>query len=192
MSIVFIGGSRRISRLPPEAAARMRNIIANGHAVVVGDAMGVDKAVQAFLAASQYRDVTVFASGRGHRNNLGAWKAEHVAPDVGARGFHLHAAKDREMARIADFGLMIWDGESAGTALNVLRLLRAGKKVVLVQAGQGAARTFRTEGDWNQFIEECPEAVRKAIVARATPDELAAVPSPSASRRDAVMTARRA
>ena len=33
------------------------------------------------------------------------------------------------MSEEASFGLMIWDGESAGTLMNVLRLLKQNKSV---------------------------------------------------------------
>ena len=36
------------------------------------------------------------------------------------------------MAQQAEFGLMIWDGKSPGTVLNILRLVRGSKKAVLV------------------------------------------------------------
>ena len=36
------------------------------------------------------------------------------------------------MAREADYGLMIWDGKSAGTICNILRLINVGRKAVLI------------------------------------------------------------
>ena len=67
------------------------------------------------------------------------------------KGFQFFAAKDREMAKKADFGLMIWEGKSAGTALNVLRLVRAGKKAVLLNVPDEQAVTFKTSHDWRRF-----------------------------------------
>jgi hypothetical protein len=47
------------------------------------------------------------------------------------KGFDFYAAKDRVMADEATHGLMIWDGESIGTLMNVVRLIR-GKKPVAI------------------------------------------------------------
>src|ERR1035438_3047697 len=106
MSIVFIGGSRHISRLPTAVKERLNNVMKSGHDVLVGDANGADKAVQKYLFESGYERVTVFCSGEHHRNNLGQWPIHHVNPPQNVRGFQFYAAKDREMAMRADVGLM--------------------------------------------------------------------------------------
>lgn len=106
MTTVFVGGSRHLTRIPPSAAERLGNIMAEGHDVVVGDANGADKAVQAHLHAASYPRVTVFCSAEP-RNNLGSWPTRRVIPPPRARGSALHAVKDREMARQADVGFML-------------------------------------------------------------------------------------
>lgn len=131
MTTIFIGGSRHVSHLPFEVRKRLDNVVANAYQVVVGDANGADLAVQKHLYDSHFERVTVYCSGDTARNNLGNWPLRRVDPPKGARGFQFYTAKDREMAREADFGLMIWDGKSPGTVLNVLRLLQAGKISVL-------------------------------------------------------------
>ena len=108
MNTIFIGGSRHVSRLPSEVKKRLDNVVASGHHVIVGDANGADKAVQKHLYDIHYDKVTVFCSGASPRNNLGTWFTHHVDPPKNAKGFQFYAAKDREMAREADFGLMIW------------------------------------------------------------------------------------
>jgi hypothetical protein len=40
-------------------------------------------------------------------------------------------AKDLHMAREADYGFMIWDGQSSGTLSNILELLEMGNKVLV-------------------------------------------------------------
>lgn len=171
MSTVFIGGSRHISRLPPMAKTRLDNVISNKHAVVVGDANGADKAVQKYLADARYADVTVYCSGEKCRNNVGGWTETHVEVKQSAKGFELYATKDREMARHADFGLMIWDGKSPGTALNVLRLVRLGKKAVLLNVPEEDDVNFKTDADWELFVSKCSAAFKKDLKERATPDE---------------------
>jgi hypothetical protein len=111
MNSVFVGGSRHVSRLPSEFRQRLDNLADAHHRILVGDANGADKAVQQYFAERHYSDVTVFCSGDGCRNNVGNWKTRTIAPPDGARGFQFHAAKDREMAREAEFGLMVWDGK---------------------------------------------------------------------------------
>jgi hypothetical protein len=155
MSTVFIGGSRYITSFSELVKKRLNNVVQEGHKVIVGDAVGADKAVQKFLSEASYQNVTVFCSGDSYRNNLGQWPTRHVQPPKSAKGFQLYAAKDREMARETDFGLMVWDGKSPGTLLNVLRLVRAGKKSVLIDVPNQKAITFKTETDWDSFLSGC-------------------------------------
>ena len=75
------------------------------------------------------------------------------------------------MAREADFGLMIWDGKSAGTILNVLRLVRANKRAVLINVPESKATTFKTAGDWDKFLARCPVELLHDLKERATPEE---------------------
>lgn len=171
MNKIFIGGSRHVSRLPAEVKRRLDKVIANGHQVIIGDANGADKAVQKHLLDKHYDKVTVFCSGERPRNNLGAWLTYQVdAPDR-AKGFHFYAAKDREMAREADFGLMIWDGKSPGTVLNALRLALAGKIVVLFNVLEKQAINIKSVDHWKAFISQCSRELRMNLKERATPEE---------------------
>lgn len=171
MSTVFIGGSRGISRLPVEVLARLDNVVGNGHGVVVGDAAGIDKAVQHFLRDRSYAHVRVFCSGARPRNNLGEWPIHRVETASGLKGFQFQAAKDREMAREADFGLMIWDGRSPGTILNVLRLASAGKYAVLFDTKRRDVINIKSADAIRDFILRCDADVRKDMRARATQTE---------------------
>jgi adenine-specific DNA-methyltransferase len=181
MNTVFVGGSRHVSRLPAQVKERLNNIIHNGHRVVVGDANGADKAVQRYFLDASYKDVTVFCSGDKPRNNLGFWEVQHITPPKGVKGFQFYAAKDREMAHKADFGLMIWDGKSPGTVLNVMRLVRAGKKAVLMNVPEKKGTTFRSADEWTRFLSACSAELVADLRERALPDEWCATP-PSAQR----------
>lgn len=141
-----------------------------GHDVVVGDANGADKAVQKLLHEADYRKVTVYCSGDRPRNNLGRWDLHAVTPPKAVRGFEFYAAKDREMAQAADVGLMIWDGKSPGTVLNVLRLVRAGKPVVLVNGTQPPI-TVKSASEWETLLAACSDELRADLRSRATADE---------------------
>ena len=170
MSTIFIGGSRHVSRLSSQVRERLDNVMRKGHDVVVGDANGADKAVQKLLHEADYRKVTVYCSGDRPRNNLGQWGLHTVTPPKAARGFQFYAAKDREMAQAADFGLMIWDGKSPGTVLNVLRLVRAGKPAVLVNGTQPPI-TLKSASEWETFLAACSDELRTELRSRATADE---------------------
>lgn len=171
MNTIFIGGSRHVSRLPPEFKKRLDKVVASGHRVIVGDANGADKAVQKHFLDKRYDKVTVFCSGAMPRNNLGTWHTHHVDAPKNAKGFHFYAAKDREMAREADFGLMIWDGKSPGTLLNVLRLALAGKIAVLFNMPEKAVVNIKTVDAWKDFISRCSRELQNDVKDRATPDE---------------------
>jgi len=171
MNKIFIGGSRHVSRLPAEVKQRLDNVIASGHLVVVGDANGADKAVQKHLLDKRYDNVTVFCSGEAPRNNLGTWRTHHVDVPKSTKGFQFYAAKDREMAREADFGLMIWDGKSPGTILNVLRLALAGKIAVLFSLPDKNIFNIKTVDHWKAFISHCSREVQIDVKERATPEE---------------------
>lgn len=170
MSTIFVSGSRHVSRLSREVRQRLQSLMSKGHDVVVGDANGADKAVQKLLHEADYRKVTVFCSGPRPRNNVGSWEVHSVTPPATAKGFQFHAAKDREMARLADFGLMIWDGKSPGTVLNVLRLVRAGKPSVLVNGAQPPL-TIKSAIEWNAFLAASSDELRNDLHSRATVDE---------------------
>jgi probable addiction module antidote protein len=168
---VFIGGSRHVSRLSAPVKERLDSVIENGHRVIVGDANGADKAVQKHLSEAKYDKVTVFCSGNRPRNNLGEWRIHNVAPPKNAKGFFFYAAKDREMAREADFGLMIWDSKSAGTVLNVLRLVRAGKIAVLINVPDKTTFNIKSLAQWDKFLSQCTPKLRDDVRTRSTPDE---------------------
>lgn len=171
MSTVFIGGSRHVSQLPDEVRTRLYNVICRGHSVVVGDAPGVDKAVRAYFLDAAYDKVTVFCSGRRVRNNMGQWAVRKIDAPKHLKGFHFYAVKDREMAREADFGLMIWDGRSIGTVLNVLRLVGAGKIAVLFNVPERYAINIKTPSDWGVFLRRCSAPFRRQLLERAMPEE---------------------
>ena len=132
MTTVFIAGSMNIKHLDRKVRERIDNIIESNLSVVVGDAEGADTSIQKYLLERGAGDITVYCSGSKPRNNVGDWKvcmidAKNYAP--GSRAFF--TAKDMEMARIADFGLMIWDAKSTGTLSNVIELLKQKKTSVV-------------------------------------------------------------
>ena len=150
MTIVFVGGSR-MARLNQDVRERLDRIMGLGHHVVVGDANGVDKAVQTHLASRAYLNVVVYCSGNQPRNNVGGWTLRAVSVDGKKRDRLYYSAKDRVMTQEATHGLMIWDGESVGTLQNVLRLLQQGKPVVLYEAKDHSFSSLKSVNDWKAF-----------------------------------------
>jgi hypothetical protein len=168
---VFIGGSRHISHLPENVKERLYNIMYQEYHVLVGDANGADKAVQKFLTENSYFNVTVYCSGHVCRNNLGKWDVKHISTSKTSKDFEFYATKDRAMAVEADFGLMIWDGKSIGTIMNILRLVHRGKKSVLYHVPDQAMISFKSLEDWDQFILDRCDAISSDIRKRTTPEE---------------------
>ena len=156
MTRVFVGGSRRVSRLNDRIRSRLAELVRRDMQIVVGDANGADRAIQRQLAAWRYENVTVFFVGKHPRNNEGAWPTRLVATDARPRGFEYYAAKDKEMADVAECGLMLWDGESRGTLQNVRRLVQHGKPVSLYLS---PAKTFLNVTTESDLLALPPESV---------------------------------
>jgi adenine-specific DNA-methyltransferase len=136
MKTVFIGGSRRVTRLNDRIRAKLAEIAERKLNVLIGDANGADRAVRAQFAAWNYPNVTVHFVGTKPRNNEGAWSLSQVAASSKTKDFEFFAAKDRQMAHDADCGLMIWDGESRGTLANVHNLAAELKPVAVYLSKQ--------------------------------------------------------
>jgi hypothetical protein len=171
MRTVFVGGSRRVFRLAGAVRTRLDTIMQKGFPVIVGDANGADKAVQQYLSDKSYEHVEVFCSGTACRNNVGHWHTRQIKTDPRDRGFRFYAAKDRVMAGEADFGLMIWDGKSTGTLLNVLRLLRQNKKVVLYNVPKHSFLELKASNDWRGFVAALDPEFRGEIEEKARIEE---------------------
>ena len=73
MEKVFIAGPLKIRTLDKNINERLDNIIRNKIEVLVGDANGVDTAVQEYLNLKKYKNVTVYCINYP-RNNIGNWK----------------------------------------------------------------------------------------------------------------------
>lgn len=166
MTKVFIGGSRHVSRLNVEIRKRLDNIVEKGFPVLVGDAYGADKAVQIYLHTKRYEAVEVFCAEGICRNNVGAWQTRNVPADTRERNAQFYSAKDKIMAQEATVGLMIWDGKSVGTLMNVLRLLNQHKKTVMYIAPLKRFREFKEASEWDDFIATCDSTVRRKVEQR--------------------------
>jgi len=174
---VFVGGSRHVSRLNERVRERLDRIIQKRLPILIGDASGADKAVQQYLHSKHYPSVQVFCAGNLCRNNIGNWNLRTVPTETRNRTFDFYAAKDRKMAREADIGLMIWDGKSIGTVLNVFRLIAQGKKVVIYNVPEREFWELRNQSDWQAFVSNCDPDLRNRAEQKAADEALLEHPS---------------
>ena len=148
-----------------------------GLAVIVGDANGADKAVQQYLFSKHYDNVEIFCSGTACRNNVGHWNTRVIDTDPHDRGRRFYAAKDRAMAHEATYGFMVWDGKSTGTLLNVLRLLRQDKKVVVYNVPERRFVELKAREQWDSSVATYGAGLRSET-------ELTAALEDRANKRD--------
>jgi adenine-specific DNA-methyltransferase len=167
MTKVFIGGSRHVSRLSPQLLSRIDNITSRQFPIVIGDANGADKAVQAYLHSVEYPNVEVFCTEGICRNNIGNWRVRSVPAGTRERNAEFYSAKDRVMSCEADVGLMVWDGKSVGTLVNVMRLIGLQKKVVIYIVPDKQFMELHSMDDWRGLLESCNPAVRRKVQQRA-------------------------
>ncbi|WP_035552177.1 hypothetical protein [Burkholderia sp. 9120] len=166
MPTVFIAGSITIKHLDVKVKECIDKIIASDYDVLVGDADGADTSIQEYLRERSTARAVVYCSGSVPRNNVGDWTVHTVdtSYEPGSRAFF--TAKDLEMAKAADYGLMIWDTKSTGTLSNVIELLRRKKKArVFVNKD----KVFKDVGDvaqLEQLVSRMSEAALKKADAK--------------------------
>ena len=154
MTVVFIGGSRKIGRIGTEVQKRLDRIVDKKIQVLIGDANGADKAVQTYLWSRGYDKVQVFCMDGVCRNNVGGWETRHISAPKRARGFEYYSVKDVEMTNLSTVGFMLWDGTSRGTLSNISRLIEQDKKVVVYVAPHRKFVTLADRGSWELFAQE--------------------------------------
>ncbi|MCJ0929334.1 hypothetical protein [Acinetobacter lwoffii] len=143
---IFIAGSISIQMLDESVTKRINKMIDQGYEIILGDADGIDKAVQEYLNSKNYDKVTVYHSGKKPRNNLGNWHTNSVITEYkfGTRAFF--TAKDLVLANDADIGVMLWDKQSTGTLKNIIELINQRKKVtVFLQQERKFQRVYNTD-----------------------------------------------
>lgn len=126
---VFLGGSKRIGRLPDKVLSSLDSFIESGAHFLIGDCHGADLALQNYLHSKGYDKVTVFYSGEKCRFNVGGWEVRHVEVSEEVDGIEFYRKKDKIMIDECDYGIFVWDGRSIGTKLNRMDLKRLGKTI---------------------------------------------------------------
>ena len=162
MTKVFIGGSRKISRLNLAIRERVDNIVSKKMEVLIGDANGADKAMQKYLAEKEYKEVIVFCMGGNCRNNIGNWKIDVCKSDRIIKDFNYYEIKDRAMSDQADYGFMLWDGQSKGTLNNIINLLQRGKNVLVYFSINKNFLSLKNFSELENLLKECnPDNARR-------------------------------
>lgn len=164
---VFIGGSRKIIYLSPEVQQRLDRIIKKGHPVLIGDANGVDKAVQKYFKERNYNKIEVFCMEGVCRNNLGGWPIRSISVRTSKKDFSYYSSKDKEMANEASIGFMIWDGKSIGTLANVFRLISQKKKVVIYTVPFKRFSDLKNKAELDAFLSKLGNDLPKKIERKA-------------------------
>lgn len=97
----------------------------------------------------------VFCAGNRCRNNVGNWKTKAVSADANEKGFDFYALKDLQMAKEADYGLMIWDAKSRGTLNNILNLLDESRNVLVFFSPDQSFHTICNAQDLSALLVKC-------------------------------------
>ncbi len=163
MTKIFIGGSRRLSRMNINVKTKLEAIIQKNYTILVGDANGADKSVQQYLLDRHYGNVIVFCMANGCRNNLGQWEERRIQVRGNKNGFEFYSAKDAEMAREADYGFMLWDAKSKGTLQNIINLLRSNKRTLVYISPERDFLVLDTLGDIPNLLAKCDEKDRNFL-----------------------------
>lgn len=163
MTKVFIAGSRALSRLNVDVKRRIDKMIEKNFTILIGDANGADKAVQRYLAEKHFRNVVVHCMAGRCRNNVAGWPTREVSGPPGARGFAYYSAKDLTMSNDAEYGLMLWDGESKGTLNNILNMVHQKKIVVVYYAPRKRFESLKASGDLTRLLSEVDPTKRQRL-----------------------------
>lgn len=156
MISVFIGGSRRLSRVNAAIAERLDNIVDRRLQVLIGDASGFDRAAQTYFAKRDYAAVVVYCTAGKCRNNVADWPVRAIEYNGSSSGFAFYTAKDDAMLHDAQYGLFAWDGVSRGTLRNIRNMATLGKVSAVYLASAGRFTTVRTAMDADRLSSDSP------------------------------------
>lgn len=156
---VFIGGSRRLSKLNEKVTQTLNNIMDKGFTIIIGDANGADKAVQNYLLNEGYKNVIVFCMQDRCRNNLGNWQCRFVETSLQNNDFQFYATKDLEMVKYSDYGFMLWDSKSKGTINNIANLLKESKPVAVYFSPTKTIHKIYNFDDLTKLLQRCDQSL---------------------------------
>jgi hypothetical protein len=161
--IAFVGGTRKVDRLPGEVLELLIDLIACKALFVVGDAPGSDRAFQKYLATNEVQDVNVYFSAPTIRGNIGGWNSYFVDSGLKTRSNAMHSAKDRRMSELCSEAIMIWDGQSAGTLANAIDVSEQKKLCYLYNYLDSEFIRFDTTESLLDYLAAFPEVTSEAL-----------------------------
>lgn len=127
--------------------------MSDGKKIIVGDAPGVDRQVQDYLASKGYENVDVYTPTRGSRYRASeSFRVKHIKSDAPEGSKEWLAKKDIAMARDASEGLavILEDGASA-TRRNIDRLIQQNKNVKVYELSKSDPKLDHYVKDTLQF-----------------------------------------
>jgi len=127
----FISGSISLKALREEDIQLLKKLMENNRTFLIGDAYGIDTAVQQFLYKHNYQDIIVYFSGETVRNNVGNWQTNQIPNPENLSGRDRYQLKDKAMANDCDRAIMFWDGKSKGTKQNIDYMDSIGKPYII-------------------------------------------------------------
>ena len=143
--------------------SEIQSVLDDAVHIIVGDANGADKAIQAYLSDVNYKTVTVFHVGETSRNNVGLWDAQQVPAASNLKGRAFYTEKDKVMALKADYGIVFWDGKSAGSISNVCELLSLKKTAFVYSEPLKKFIKVTSAKELTDLLSVCAPNVRDAL-----------------------------
>ena len=159
---IVLGGSRKLEFVPELVADELLMMIKASNSFLIGDAPGIDSIFQKFMVQAEYANVEIFSSAGYVRNNLGDWPEHQIETTLKSKSSASHAFKDREMCKLADLGIMVWDQGSAGTLSNALDLLDQKKTCLIYDALEQEFIRFETKSNLDTWLEKHTEVATEA------------------------------
>lgn len=159
---VFISGSSKTQfnnspyyreKLPDQIQEQIRKYMNQGKTILVGDAPGIDRQVQDFLKANNYKDVEVYSPGKEVRYNANPeWKTNLIdVPEAPQGSSEWLAGKDKAMSDRADEGLaIVLDDGSQATRNNISRLNEQDKNCDVFQLNKDGKDGWTKHGDFDE------------------------------------------
>ena len=132
---LFISGTARFNNklnvISESVKEYLREKIKENVEILIGDCIGVDTLVQSFLFDENYNNVTIYASGKHVRNNIGGWRVKYIDASCAITKYEFYSQKDKAMRNDCDIALALWDGKSKGTGENIKAIADMNKPIII-------------------------------------------------------------
>ncbi len=155
MKKIFISGSISLKKLDFKILASLDKIILKKYKVLVGDAFGIDSAIQEYLNQKQYFDVEVHSIYSQPRNIISSsFKTIKVDFDETLKSEReKQTFKDVFMTKNSDTSFVIWDGKSTGSFQNILRAINEKKEIIVFLDGNFLTKQATTKENITNIFE---------------------------------------